>query len=213
MSILRVYTPRECDEHGVPLDWERCRTCVGTGYQGGPLKPSHRPGYPKSDIEVCPGPCGGHGSLKAAALAVVWGERRDAFDGSFLPRCEGCSHPMSEGTWEEHPPGYPRNSAITFLSGGQEPPREPLSNGIRMEATHFSPCDERCEHDGSGRVRKVGSEGWRADDDVGQWRLAPDAMEAEASWRPVDVRLLSWPHDLRLEHLAVLCLRCWAARP
>jgi hypothetical protein len=34
----------------------------------------------------------------------------------------------------------------------------------------------------------------------------------EASWRQVDVRRLSWDHDLRPEYLAVLCLRCWSTR-
>jgi hypothetical protein len=33
----------------------------------------------------------------------------------------------------------------------------------------------------------------------------------EASWRPVSLRTLGGPDDLRPENLAVLCLRCWAA--
>jgi hypothetical protein len=42
--------------------------------------------------------------------------------------------------------------------------------------------------------------------------LVREHLEFRASWRPVDVRCLSWPHDLRPESLAVLCLRCWAGR-
>ena len=61
---FRVYTPSKCDAAGVPLNWERCRTCgdrirrdtpaVGTG------NVMHR----------CLS-CNGYGSLKAAALAWI----------------------------------------------------------------------------------------------------------------------------------------------
>lgn len=61
MSVLRIYDPAECDFNGVPLDWERCRTSNGGGGSevNGRLVPYD-----------CP-TCGGHGSLKAAALAYL----------------------------------------------------------------------------------------------------------------------------------------------
>jgi hypothetical protein len=43
--------------------------------------------------------------------------------------------------------------------------------------------------------------------DAATLKLTPDF---EASWRQVDVRTLGWPHDLRENKLAVLCLRCLA---
>lgn len=65
MSVLRVYDPSECDEHGVPLDWEHCRRCGG---DGGLTAYAADGGCPR---------CGGHGSLKAAALAHCAKRQRD----------------------------------------------------------------------------------------------------------------------------------------
>jgi hypothetical protein len=101
MSVLEVVRRRACDAKGVPLDWERCRTCGSTGRvlppdeAGGPMAfgPAYRETYeaivrddaaalgdvpPSSEVmrerrATCPR-CGGHGSLRAAALAgrLAW---------------------------------------------------------------------------------------------------------------------------------------------
>lgn len=242
--ILRVYDPADCDEQGVPLDWERCRPCMGTGTVidmagreniGAP----HRP-QPQLAEVACPR-CGGHGSLKAAALAGLderlrraWSdlnyrdpEAREQSDAAFRVRCEDCGHPMSEGTWERiviaSPALGPSKAdamlALHDLRAGGEP--EP---GPAFPNVHYSPCDERCRHGGPGRVWvPKGSEVYPGQDD--RWHYEADQDTAhredvrengydrvEASWRSVDVRTLGWPHDLRPESLAVLCLRCWAAR-
>lgn len=99
----------------------------------------------------------------------------------------------------------------------------------------WSPCDEGCRH---GAPIRMGVQGVEAtvdtrtgdvidgprpvgrqtlveiDGTAGEWaaRIDPRYGPVEASWRPVDVRILGWPHDLRPEKLAVLCLRCWASR-
>ena len=117
-DVLRVYDPVECDEYGVPLDWEQCRTCEGRGHH-----------FPES-VTAC-GACDGHGSLKAAALArAVFPQVNEVLRRVYdeqgpieerlerlgpagtvehigrtarevrekhVPRCEGCDHPMSEG--------------------------------------------------------------------------------------------------------------------
>jgi hypothetical protein len=71
VSVLRVYDPHECDEHGVPVDWERCR-CRGSGRMGALatsdlLAIGAKAGEWSPD-DPCPF-CDGHGSLRAAALA------------------------------------------------------------------------------------------------------------------------------------------------
>ena len=203
MTILRVYDPEECTAEGVPLDWERCRNCEGVGWTIGAAG-------------ICdegqPPPCGvclGYGSLKAAALA----SRLMRFRGSVpIPageighRCESCSHPMSEGTWE----GSGTLSEILMtetlycverdLREGREPPRHHF--------VHYSPCDEGCRHGGPTRIGT--REGWCLTNVGPQGYIGNHS--AEASWRPVDVRTLGWPHDLRPEKLATLCLRCFAER-
>jgi hypothetical protein len=222
VSVLRVYDPGECDERGVPLDWERCRLCNGEG------KAFYRPRDASYDGEPCQD-CGGHGSLKAAALAArPWATY---FTGQEAGphRCEDCGHPMSEGTWEHRSiklaaglmgASRPAPSAeevyttamghaITRARRGQEPE----SFGL-WDATHWSHCDEGCRH--GGPVRHAGLGG--TDDVLAKGRTVEALIEffgadkVQASWRPVDVRPLGWPHDLRPEKLAVLCLRCWSAR-
>lgn len=232
-SVLRVYDPAECDEHGVPLDWEKCRTC-----DGGLL-----PYVGWTTVPVSCDVCGGHGSLKAAALAwfartcphghKLVGINRDhhaKYDpcdrvSEAVCRCEGCGHPMSEGTWEgEHP--HPRPDllvgfALTELREGREPRTEVFDPPGTFAGGnhHFSPCDEGCRHGGPWRYRGEFVAGVGADwiDPHGAVQLDPQValargFEVEASWRQVDVRTLGWPHDLRPEKLAVLCLRCWAVR-
>lgn len=229
MSIRRVYDPDECDEQGVPLDWERCRLCdgsgelrqMGTAHDGGEYRPCER--------------CGGHGSLKAAALhekslarfpsgAVGW---------VMLPvapiRCESCSHPMSEGTWDD--PFAAANLGLGYVETrargerlilrGEEP--RAIDAPGTTASLHYSPCDDGCRHDGDHVRWHVRGQGWieggRITEPIGQHitRMGPPdditgPMPIEASWRPVDIRCLGWPHDLRPEKLAVLCLRCFAER-
>lgn len=59
-----------CDEHGVPLDWERCRVC-----RGSQVIHTDKPGL--TSPRPCPR-CGGHGSLHAAALAHCAEKQRHA---------------------------------------------------------------------------------------------------------------------------------------
>jgi hypothetical protein len=230
-SILRIYDPSERDDDGTPLDWDRCRMChLGIGLPG-PSYSVLRPGWLRNgsrssewgaDI-ACPG-CGGHGSLKAAALAALEHDRRHrAFANPF--RCEDCGHPMSDGTWE--PPDLTKRPdlrgsqwlwddrawvlgrAASYLRDGREP-----FDGSEHAMAHWSPCDEECRHyHAPGRISMDDGVTWNVVSEVhhvGVVRRAGGLIEA--SWRAVDVRTLSWPHDLRPERLAVLCLRCWAAR-
>ncbi len=209
MTVLRVYDPTECDEAGVPLDWERCRALIHQKPMrpGGDLIPP--------DHSLCTR-CDGHGSLKAAALARFARKYGPGWDRCGTGNAEGCGHPMSEGMWEgdRHggDEGYWLDQVAFQLRAGVEP---------SDVAVHFSPCEEGCRHGGPGRCWYPGGEHggtphWDAYED-----FTPDAREdtrdngfgsGEASWRPVDVRSLGWSHDLRPEKLAVLCLRCWAAR-
>lgn len=248
-ELLRIYDPVECDENGVPLDWERCRVCGGDRhaqmYQFVPSKDEVR-------AEVLDAPCstcGGHGSLWAAALA---GRRASSayrsgqwprfappeFDDERLPtdrtalrdqigagmkaiedagrvmdaepsRCEGCGHPMSNGTWEDGNEYVGIHAARLdlaerYLRAGQEPSVDVLS-------THWSLCDEGCRHL-TEHVRFSGTKQPTGTADAIAGLLVRRAMDVEASWRQVDVRTLGWSHDLRSEKLAVLCLRCWAAK-
>lgn len=209
-AVLRVYDPGECDADGKPLDWERCRACEGKGHtEGGEswVAPGHTRTF------VC-STCDGHGSLKAAALAS-----QAYHDGH---RCEDCGHPMSEGTWEGETPDVARDPNLRHddlahaercLLQGVEP------TGTPTRLDFFSPCDEGCRHGGPGRWKEGThpNHTWKPATRLGQTAdgtlmLVLNEAPVEASWRPVDVRLLSWPHDLRPEHLAVLCFRCWAAR-
>jgi hypothetical protein len=198
MSVRRIYDPAECGSSGVPLDWERCRRCGGSGTST--LALSKR----NADVGPCP-ICAGHGSLKAAALAKKGENARCGIP--VMTRCEDCGHPMSEGTWEGE---YGDEIARTEVLDGDESLRRHLE---RNGTIHFSPCDEACRHRGPGR-RPATDATWIAYDDLASpqpdghgWRSG-----VQASWRPVDVRCLGWPHDLRPERLAVLCLRCWAGR-
>lgn len=229
MSVLHVYDPAECDPAtGVPLGWERCRTCEGSGAKRDvPQAGRYGPGSCSA--------CGGHGSLKAAALAF---QRERQIDAEFtrvyrnpandalteqqreemvstVVRCEGCGHPASDGTWTWRDaeaerrfgtlvPERVKNSrvALDVLREGREP---------GLPEVHYSRCDEGCRHDGPARMRKDGGHAWHP---LARGERAEIAggMIQEASWRPVDVRTLGWPHDLRPEKLVVLCLRCYAER-
>lgn len=143
-------------------------------------------------------------------------------------RCEDCGHPMSDGTWEgvhrDHHALLVRAGAV--LREGLEPHTDPDGEFDALVgapgAIHYSPCDEGCRHGGPGRWRFTDSQMW-ALADLGAnaegevvYSVLDDRRDAgaviEASWRAVDVRRLHYPNMLRPEDLAVLCLRCWAAR-
>lgn len=147
-------------------------------------------------------------------------------------RCEGCGHPMSEGTWEPELPEHSNTLGFT-VTGGElaslafEMAEHRLRRGesLRAEPTLYSPCDEGCRHSGALRFHPTdGSAPWVSDvvrnpfvmpdggtETAGDVAGRTDGL-VEASWRPVDVRCLSWAHDLRPEMLAVLCLRCFVER-
>lgn len=221
MNVLDVIPPKDCDltardvrgYPGVPLDWERCRTCEGTGraqFLRGP----------------CP-TCDGHGSLKAAALAWLIENR---VKGAFSPkdyatqlhangvRCEGCNHPMHEGTWgpwteDRYPTGEESRLMqmagvrLEFMLGEKAGDPNPGHPGV----VHYSPCDERCDHGGPGRHRWL-DEDYLTFQATDALQAARKDYEREASWRQVDVRPLGHPCDLRPHMLAALCLRCYAER-
>lgn len=207
MTMLRVYDPAECDEQGVPLGWGRCR---GLDELDGGMGSLHE--ALRQRDENCPS-CGGHGSLKAAALwAARLRARKDIMDTSEVCRCEGCGHPMGEGTWDEPANAETRDDEAEFREGVLLNVEHELRAGRTGDGglyVHYSPCDHGCRHGGPGRVLARGG--------AYEASVTSAAREAAthgfvASWRQVDVRTLGWPHDLRPEKLAVLCLRCWAER-
>lgn len=225
MSILRIYDPDECDPHGIPLDWKHCRACMGTGdeLEGtigdvplvGDQRVGLKPGLRRTG-RAC-ATCGGHGSLKDAALFGTLAARC----GVHTPeptkgvRCEGCGHPMSEGTWEGATGGAVEmieQAALTMLMRGTEPSNDGTSGPV-----HHSACDEGCRHSGpvrvtfeSGNQEKMALAAATIGEMVGN--VPTNVVAYEASWRQVDVRTLGWVMDLRPEKLAVLCLRCAAER-
>lgn len=268
MSVLRVYDPAECDGRGVPLDWERCRTCEGEGRglwrwprphevarAGGKIMDPLsrlRTEAERRAAKTCP-TCGGHGSLKAAALVLLstlnlarasvadeadypklaefllahppQGGSAEAAGAVEAARCEGCGHPMSDGTWTEGR-RVTEEGIARLLAAGNEGMIHPSC------AVHWSPCDERCRHGGPGRRMPDDRLGWVE----GGPGLKPEVLGEiiaagvpfEASWRAVDVRVgmlaraagldhvggpshVVRPFDLRPENIAVLCLRCRAA--
>lgn len=208
MTVLRIYEPNECDPAtGIPLDWAYCRACFGvdTGE------------YP---CEVC----AGRGSLKAAALEQLRCRTSGLVVGEIPPvRCEDCGHPLSEGVWKWQDSDAERrfgaltpnreknvNIALRALREGREP---------GLPEIHYSLCDGGCRHGGPAQAQIEGDHWERVGPMTGELtdiqlvrRDQLDPKAVRASWRHVDVRCLGWPHDLRPERLAVLCLRCWAAR-
>lgn len=232
MKILRFYDPSECDDRGVPLDWEQCRVCRGSG-QVAAL------GAMVGDPACTCSSCDGHGSLKAAALHEwrmtinVTFEIPDDWAGETITatnatkelprdvRCESCNHPMSDGTWEGGPwvqpndPAWCLQLALMFLRDGDEP--QVLSSSRGDFVTHYTACDEGCVHGGPTRghlaedpTKTFISTPSPRNHETGGWVAV--GYELEASWRDVDLRTLGWPHDLRPEKLTVLCRRCWAER-
>lgn len=216
MSVLRVYEPEECGEDGRPLDWEKCRSCGGTG-----LTPSHLD-LPREG--ECWG-CGGHGSLKAAALdkagyssaveaiapyvmtiqdwraGVTWvraGGKVHEY-GSLPIRCKDCRHPMSEGTWEETQPDdiwlRGEDFAMDWITRMLALGHEPDEGSGRV---HYSRCDadyqgvdgpEGCRHGGPGRV--IWPESHREDDD-GHDRPVTPVENLDGIHNPVAMKEASW---------------------
>lgn len=227
MNVNHIYVKEECDADGVPLDWDKCRNCKGTGEvpvldSGTMPRPAGLP-LPTTSCHRCDG-CG---NLKEAVLwgrvrysgvySTSHGYERAEHDGLMIPRCEDCNHSMSDGTWEgeAHPEPYTLEwlqrellgSAVWELRQGREP---------RFTSTYYSPCNELCKHDGPGQVLVEDSpnDAWQEFNDI----KLPDALTGpgikmiEAAWRHVDVRFLQYPNMLRQQDLVVLCTRCWAAR-
>lgn len=217
ISLLRVYDPWECrallttdgTTPGAPLDWDDCRICEGgrivtEGVDRGPCAR-----------------CGGHGSLRALALYALHLEEghRDGHPVD-VARCEDCAHPMSDGTWEgvwAAPNDPTRCTAVALrqLRAGKEPHVESsLHTPDAIPWVHYSDCDGSCRHRGPGRYERTEGGRWEAVEDVtlvdGQQALLK--LGLQASWRAIDVRFMGWPHDLRPERLALLCLRCYAER-
>lgn len=254
MNILRTYKPHECDLiTGDPLDWERCRSCGGTGRSRDPRYWGTMPGS-----IACPGPCSGYCSLEAAALAEltsepmscaerVWdgpykmscgylivngkcvrhGATTNVTRGDLDPRCEGCAHPMSEGTWVDDPSRTRVESEAelqaSYLANAERILREGREPSA-LDYVHFSSCDEKCDHGGRGRCGTL--IGWELresrpeDHDFAKWKW-------QASWRQVAVRrgvvgakglgkrfdlsnaLHVRPFDLSPENVGLYCTRCW----
>lgn len=162
-----------------------------------------------------------HASLARATCSCGWqsqvmddGDARDAawthrehdpHPAHGVARCEGCGHPWSDGTWEGDGRLQPTPHALRL---GVAP-----TNGV-----HWSPCDTGCQHSGSVRMHnpdQTDAAPYWSDPLKFETSVAYNAeagLEVEASWRGVDVRTLGWPHDLRPQMLALLCLRCLAAR-
>lgn len=233
-ATLRIYDPSECDVAGIPLDFERCRTCNGGGLSSSPAALE----LPVIGVDQVCATCDGHGSLKAAALASFtlecstcrgtkligppayaspYGQiRMRSCPDCKLPRplrCEDCAHPMSEGTWEggwrlELDQEEGKRQALAFALYALRKGDEPYPVLSTAAFIHYSPCDELCDHGGPLRLN-----GGAADDRyAGSLRYRSGIVTVEASWRQVDVRCLSFPNILLPEKLAILCLRCWAER-
>lgn len=218
--VLDVVDPPDCDAAGVPLDWECCRCQNEIPGGMGSLADAL---YQRD--EVCPD-CGGHGSLKAAALAAKFGLLRCAScdrgscvmhqESPIVPRCEGCGHPMSDGVWEpERLPSaldgslaYVEEHALLRLRSGDYQESEIGAYG----PVHWSSCDGGCHHDGARRADAgILDVEWvyrEADGSDVRFVAGPTI---QASWRAVDVRPLGHAHDLRPHKLKILCLRCWTS--
>lgn len=140
------------------------------------------PGYGKCDLIF--GHSGYHQEWREEKL---WAEWREGYPQpvKLAPRCEGCSHPMSEGTWDAQGRteqwGRDEDFILRMLRQGREPQAWPI---------HFSSCDEKCRHSGPGRCRGrspgeiiLDEYPWVECDAL--W--TPD-LEVEATWRQVIVR-------------------------
>jgi hypothetical protein len=174
-SILRIYDPVECDERGVPLDWDRCRTCGDKGYTVDMRVP--RVGPRTALPEGCD-TCGGYGSLKAAALAervklqadAEFSRRIEPFKSESLPADQGAALEQIErhAFRIEEVAALAREHVVVRC----EACGHPMSEGT-WEATpagdwtdddrrfapdeslplagilrHFSSCDQGCRHGG-----------------------------------------------------------------
>lgn len=215
---LRIYDPWELGVGNRPVGWERCEACGGGGKVASP-----KAGWPDSqdsvlavkyESRVCEW-CGGHGSLKAACLHGLGLAIRGVthpLDGDWhMRRCEDCAHPMTEGTWvnPDHPrSGSPILDDVAIAELLTKPYHTFHGWAERHGAVHYSPCDKFCHHSGPGRAPRWG-EMVEYNELINNVGITPGF---EASWRPVDVRTLGHPFDLRIERIALLCSRCYGTR-
>lgn len=214
-TVLRQYDPiLECDALGVPLDWDRCRSCNGTG------RAVPRAAAQATDAGEKPcGVCRSFGSLQAAALAAFSQGIEPATGATprapAIARCEECQHPSGPGIWTPPPPSATSDAtairaALAELQAGCEPTRR---------VVHLSRCDVACVHQGPAQHRTCSSVSAPSaprpltfsveQPTAGAWA---QHATVDAVWRPVAVWPLGPPNDVRAGKVAVLCLRCVAAR-
>ena len=221
-TVLRVHAPEACDSAGRPYGWAVCGDCTGgIADSGGTVRPCTT--------------CAGTDSIEARALREYL-EQRGHTTG--VVRCEQCRHPRSDGAWD--PPNHV--SALNGSTGHAEEHallRQRFGHcPVDTYGTHHSPCDPGCEHRGPVS-EQAGPLLARPSILQTPPALVPITFTAErpsvaawlehvtvyASWRRVALRvgqpfdgmnpnnpLHVRPFDLRVERLAVLCLRCWARR-
>lgn len=213
-TILRQYDPiLECDALGVPLNWDRCRSCNGTG------RAVPRAAARATDAGEKPcGVCRSFGCLQAAALAA-FSQGIEPAAGALprapaITRCEECQHPSGPGIWTPPPPSATSDAtigaALAELQAGREPTRR---------VVHLSRCDVACVHQGPAQHRTCSSVSAPPAPrpltfsverpTAGAWA---QHATVDAVWRPVAVWPLGPPNDVRPGKVAVLCLRCVAAR-
>ena len=221
-TVLRVHPPEACDSTGRPYGWASCRDCTdGAADSGG-------------TVRAC-ATCAGTGSLEARALQEYLEQRGHS---TGVLRCEQCRHPRSDGAWDPPEPasaldgtfGHADEHALLRLRFGNDP--------VDTYGTHHSRCDQGCEHRGPVS-EQTGPLLTRPSILCTPPALVPitftpqrpsvaawlEHVAVHASWRPVGLRvgqpfdgmnpgnpLHVRPFDLRVERLAVLCLRCWAKR-
>jgi hypothetical protein len=206
-SVLDVVARSECGPDGYPLDWEWCRMCEGG------TKPFNLL------AGRCP-MCGGHGSLRAAALSLF------SLGITYSPdwvvgmpewRCGKCNHPMSEGTWEIHERwrdqanGYSNDEVIKYIEEAFAEGRSiKYVESTYKDAVHLSKCDGKCTHSAE-HVRSHPEGSFKAfrETDTSMFGAIESGWIVESSWRQVDIHFKNgWQHDLRPENLTLLCLRC-----
>lgn len=183
------------------------------------------------------GVCRGYGSIEAAILARVrkyqplgvdWRgrgcERTDYPVPDKSLRCEDCKHPMTddEGVWRHN---YTNGLAESQRTLATQVALEDLLVGrdvrpVPHGVDHWSPCGTGCEHRGAVRAVDGAAALTLDDEELDEVGGVAGAVKhgrkvgqvVEALWRPVEIRVLGWPHDLRPEKVAVLCLHCHARR-
>lgn len=215
LTLFRVYEPHECE--GDPQDHGRGYPAVWhTGLT---------PYFTDSEVPEAWALDGGPYGVKDAV-------RYEAGH-----RCERCGHPFEVGSevgeWSgeatapaEANGGFQDGenmgwASISFWDDveGQVLASEVVDGGdaIRKPRTHWSPCDERCTHDGPVRWRPaVEGVPWLGGLPSEQGIVVRPPGEAvrrghevQAAWRILTVHHLNGQkNDLRWWNLAALCQRC-----